>query len=239
MEETAGATAYGVSLSGGGFDFYKFIRQPQTIVRILSWVSGARASGSSRFEAHVARRSSKVQIRHKTIFNVTCEQVRPAWSLRGADTVRFYWRWPETTGCCVRRLHGASSCTQPLNDSSSVTGQVNTAAVRGLKTENCRTHTETSASGGRIAAENKFNNDLLVYVPLCIYKCVCCSRKISLRHLWSHFINSSFIMWLLENVMFPKRGFFCADDVYKCTKRGFHVPGKVLGRGCETPITCC
>ena len=39
MEETSGATAYGVSLAGGGFDFYKFVRQPQTIVRLLSWVS--------------------------------------------------------------------------------------------------------------------------------------------------------------------------------------------------------
>ncbi|KAL7404534.1 hypothetical protein ABVT39_016057 [Epinephelus coioides] len=38
MEETGGATAYGVSLAGGGFDFNKFIRQPQTIVRILSWI---------------------------------------------------------------------------------------------------------------------------------------------------------------------------------------------------------
>ncbi|KAK5866521.1 hypothetical protein PBY51_020707 [Eleginops maclovinus] len=38
MEDTGGATAYGASLAGGGFDFYKFIRQPQTIVRILSWI---------------------------------------------------------------------------------------------------------------------------------------------------------------------------------------------------------
>ncbi|KAK2815787.1 hypothetical protein Q5P01_026254 [Channa striata] len=38
MGDTGGATAYGASLAGGGFDFYKFIRQPQTIVRILSWV---------------------------------------------------------------------------------------------------------------------------------------------------------------------------------------------------------
>lgn len=39
MEETGGASAYGASLAGGGFDIYKFIRQPQTIVRVLSWVS--------------------------------------------------------------------------------------------------------------------------------------------------------------------------------------------------------
>ncbi|XP_040001401.1 synaptogyrin-2b [Xiphias gladius] len=38
MEETGGASAYGASLAGGGFDFYKFVRQPQTIVRLLSWI---------------------------------------------------------------------------------------------------------------------------------------------------------------------------------------------------------
>ncbi|XP_041838375.1 synaptogyrin-2b [Melanotaenia boesemani] len=38
MEETGGASAYGAALAGGGFDFYKFARQPQTIVRVLSWV---------------------------------------------------------------------------------------------------------------------------------------------------------------------------------------------------------
>ncbi|XP_076584670.1 synaptogyrin-2b [Chaetodon auriga] len=38
MEETGGASAYGVSLAGGGFDFSKFVRQPQTIVRLLSWI---------------------------------------------------------------------------------------------------------------------------------------------------------------------------------------------------------
>ncbi|CAB1350152.1 unnamed protein product [Coregonus sp. 'balchen'] len=30
--------AYGASLSGGAFDFMSFIKQPQTIVRILSWL---------------------------------------------------------------------------------------------------------------------------------------------------------------------------------------------------------
>lgn len=39
MEETGGATAYGASLAGGSFNFQKFARQPQTIVRVLSWVS--------------------------------------------------------------------------------------------------------------------------------------------------------------------------------------------------------
>lgn len=31
--------AYGASLAGGDFDFMSFVKQPQTIVRILSWVS--------------------------------------------------------------------------------------------------------------------------------------------------------------------------------------------------------
>ncbi|KAM3864572.1 synaptogyrin-2b [Diretmus argenteus] len=38
MEETGGASAYGASLAGGGFNFHKFVRQPQTIVRLLSWI---------------------------------------------------------------------------------------------------------------------------------------------------------------------------------------------------------
>lgn len=46
MEETGGASAYGASLAGGGFDFFKFIRQPQTIVRLLSWVSAAWTDGA-------------------------------------------------------------------------------------------------------------------------------------------------------------------------------------------------
>lgn len=43
MEETGGASAYGAALAGAeGFDFLKFIRQPRTIVRLLSWVSAPR-----------------------------------------------------------------------------------------------------------------------------------------------------------------------------------------------------
>lgn len=39
MKESDGASAYGASLAGRGFDLNKFVRQPQTIVRFLSWVS--------------------------------------------------------------------------------------------------------------------------------------------------------------------------------------------------------
>ncbi|KAF7656018.1 hypothetical protein LDENG_00047340 [Lucifuga dentata] len=38
MEEKDGSTAYGASLAGGGFNLNKFVRQPQTIVRLLSWL---------------------------------------------------------------------------------------------------------------------------------------------------------------------------------------------------------
>ncbi len=49
MEETGGASAYGASLAGGGFDFHKFVRQPQTIVRLLSWVSEEKERVCSSF----------------------------------------------------------------------------------------------------------------------------------------------------------------------------------------------
>ncbi|XP_076001612.1 synaptogyrin-2b [Genypterus blacodes] len=38
MDETESSSVYGAALAGGGFDFNKFIRQPQTIVRFLSWL---------------------------------------------------------------------------------------------------------------------------------------------------------------------------------------------------------
>ncbi|XP_059190042.1 synaptogyrin-2b [Centropristis striata] len=53
MEETGGATAYGASLAGGGFDFYKFIRQPQTIVRILSWIFALVVFASITTEGYI------------------------------------------------------------------------------------------------------------------------------------------------------------------------------------------
>ncbi|XP_062868641.1 synaptogyrin-2b [Trichomycterus rosablanca] len=38
MESRGETTAYGASLSGGSFDFVNFLKQPQTILRLLSWV---------------------------------------------------------------------------------------------------------------------------------------------------------------------------------------------------------
>lgn len=66
MEETGGATAYGASLAGGGFDFYKFIRQPQTIVRILSWVFAIVVFGCITTEGYVNPPTSS---QAKCIFN--------------------------------------------------------------------------------------------------------------------------------------------------------------------------
>ncbi|XP_029007904.1 synaptogyrin-2b [Betta splendens] len=53
MEETGGASAYGAPLAGGGFDFYKFIRQPQTIVRVLSWVFALVVFACITTEGHI------------------------------------------------------------------------------------------------------------------------------------------------------------------------------------------
>lgn len=33
------SSAYGASLAGGAFDFVGFLKQPQTVLRCLSWVS--------------------------------------------------------------------------------------------------------------------------------------------------------------------------------------------------------
>lgn len=66
MEETDGTSAFGASLAGRGFDFYKFVRQPQTIVRLLSWVSTCRTYFSSK-----GSRAAEV------VIGVISEQVRP------------------------------------------------------------------------------------------------------------------------------------------------------------------
>ncbi|KAM7009175.1 synaptogyrin-2b [Tautogolabrus adspersus] len=53
MEETGGATAYGASLAGRGFDVNKFVRQPQTIVRILSWIFALVVFASITTEGYI------------------------------------------------------------------------------------------------------------------------------------------------------------------------------------------
>ncbi|XP_034399183.1 synaptogyrin-2b [Cyclopterus lumpus] len=66
MEEKGGASAYGASLAGGGFDFYKFVRQPQTIVRILSWIFALVVFASISTEGYInSTHSAEV----KCIFN--------------------------------------------------------------------------------------------------------------------------------------------------------------------------
>ncbi|KAM6972534.1 synaptogyrin-2b [Aplochiton taeniatus] len=66
MEETGGASAYGASLAGGGFDFHKFIRQPQTIVRFLSWLFSIVVFGCITAEGYV---NSLHSSEAKCIFN--------------------------------------------------------------------------------------------------------------------------------------------------------------------------
>lgn len=66
MEEKGGASAYGASLAGGGFDFYKFIRQPQTIVRILSWIFALVVFASIATEGYI---NSSHSAEVKCIFN--------------------------------------------------------------------------------------------------------------------------------------------------------------------------
>lgn len=53
MQKTDGASEFGASLVGRGFDIYKFVRQPQTIVRLLSWVSACRTSLVQRLNTGV------------------------------------------------------------------------------------------------------------------------------------------------------------------------------------------
>lgn len=66
MEEKGDTTAYGVSLAGGGFDFKKFIRQPQTIVRALSWIFALVVFGTITNEGYVNTHTSPEA---KCIFN--------------------------------------------------------------------------------------------------------------------------------------------------------------------------
>lgn len=61
MQETDGAGAFGASLAGRGFDFHKFARQPQTIVRFFSWVSACRTKveGWSRLSMRSVSRCAR------------------------------------------------------------------------------------------------------------------------------------------------------------------------------------
>ncbi|KAK9966973.1 hypothetical protein ABG768_004048 [Culter alburnus] len=47
------SAAYGASLAGAGFDLIKFIKQPQTIIRLLSWVFAIVVFASITAEGYV------------------------------------------------------------------------------------------------------------------------------------------------------------------------------------------
>lgn len=66
MEKTGDTSAYGASLAGGGFDVHKFIRQPQTIVRLLSWIFAIVVFASITTEGYV---NSAHSAEAKCIFN--------------------------------------------------------------------------------------------------------------------------------------------------------------------------
>lgn len=71
MKESDGASAYGASLAGRGFDLNKFVRQPQTIVRFLSWVS-ARLDhivdiADSIVDISAACCAASLRVRHVTV----------------------------------------------------------------------------------------------------------------------------------------------------------------------------
>ncbi|KAG5853510.1 synaptogyrin-2b [Anguilla anguilla] len=53
METGGAASAYGASLAGGQFDFWAFIKQPQTILRLLSWLFAIVVFGTITGEGFV------------------------------------------------------------------------------------------------------------------------------------------------------------------------------------------
>ncbi|AWP06117.1 putative synaptogyrin-2-like [Scophthalmus maximus] len=66
MDDAQGASVYGASLAGGGFDFSKFVRQPQTIVRLLSWIFAMVVFGCITTEGYI---NSSHSAEAKCIFN--------------------------------------------------------------------------------------------------------------------------------------------------------------------------
>ncbi|XP_060942635.1 synaptogyrin-2b [Limanda limanda] len=66
MEDAGGASVYGASLAGGGFDLNKFVRQPQTIVRLLSWIFAMVVFGCITTEGYI---NSPQSAEAKCIFN--------------------------------------------------------------------------------------------------------------------------------------------------------------------------
>lgn len=60
------SAAYGASLAGAGFDPVKFIKQPQTIIRFLSWVFAIVVFSTITAEGYV---NSSVEFQVKCVFN--------------------------------------------------------------------------------------------------------------------------------------------------------------------------
>uniref|UniRef100_A0A8C1DTN2 Arylformamidase n=2 Tax=Cyprinus carpio TaxID=7962 RepID=A0A8C1DTN2_CYPCA len=60
------SAAYGASLAGAGFDPIKFIKQPQTIIRFLSWVFAIVVFASITAEGYV---NGSVGVQVRCVFN--------------------------------------------------------------------------------------------------------------------------------------------------------------------------
>ncbi|KAG1941730.1 synaptogyrin-2b [Pimephales promelas] len=60
------SVAYGASLAGAGFDLIKFIKQPQTIIRVLSWVFSIVVFASITAEGYV---NASTEVDVKCVFN--------------------------------------------------------------------------------------------------------------------------------------------------------------------------
>lgn len=58
------SSAYGASLAGGAFDLQSFVKQPQTILRCLSWVSDSTETLASKLAS---------QLSHHRVYVNRCE----------------------------------------------------------------------------------------------------------------------------------------------------------------------
>lgn len=115
MQKTDGASTFGASLVGRGFDVYKFVRQPQTIVRFLSWVSACGTSLVQRLNTGVGYQ---------------CEQVRPETpSLQGRVGFFFITCWARSTTGSSASLLPSAGAGQQLPDSTVAVMVVTVEAV--------------------------------------------------------------------------------------------------------------
>lgn len=72
------SSAYGASLAGGAFDLENFVKQPQTILRCLSWVSDSTETLTlasllaSCHNTDFILTDVSCQVRHKSSSDTSC-----------------------------------------------------------------------------------------------------------------------------------------------------------------------